>query len=32
VRGAGTYLIYHVDKALGVVSTEISDHLDLIVV
>jgi hypothetical protein len=31
-RGAGTYLIYHVDKGLGVVSAESSDHLDLIAI
>jgi hypothetical protein len=26
------YLVYHVDKGLGVVSTEISNHLDLIMI
>jgi hypothetical protein len=32
VRGAGTYLVYHVDKGLGIVSTEISNRLDLIMI
>ena len=26
----GGYLVYHVDKGLSIVPTEVSDHLDLI--
>ena len=31
-KGASTYPVYRVDKALGIVPKAISDHLDLIVV
>jgi hypothetical protein len=32
MKGCGAHLVYHVDKGLSVVPTEVTDHLDLILV
>ena len=32
MRNADAYLVYHVDKGLGITSGEVIEHLDLVIV